>query len=134
MSDNKVTNSNLEFRKIKSLDYKYEVNSNGTIFRNSKSKKQNKISLSQQGFYEVQVEDKVIKMKDILNECFNSNIKEFEIIKNGISYHFSTRYETCKFIEANSNIAYEKIRSRLKDKRRCIGGFDIIYHLSECRD
>ena len=28
------TNSNLEFRKIKSLNFLYEVNSNGTIFRN----------------------------------------------------------------------------------------------------
>ena len=36
------SNSNLEFRKIKSLKYLYEVNENGTIFRNVKSKKQNK--------------------------------------------------------------------------------------------
>ena len=40
-----VTNSNLEFRKIKSLDFLYEINENGTIFRNVKSKKQNKIKL-----------------------------------------------------------------------------------------
>ena len=39
----KNENSNLEFRKLASLDFKYEINSNGTIFRNSKSKKQNKI-------------------------------------------------------------------------------------------
>lgn len=51
MSDN----SNLEFRKIKSLNYLYEVNENGTIFRNVKSKKQSKIKLdmhhSQNGYY-----------------------------------------------------------------------------------
>ena len=49
------TNSNLEFRKIKSLDFLYEINENGTIFRNVKSKKQNKIKLdmhhSQKGYY-----------------------------------------------------------------------------------
>lgn len=39
------TNSNLEFRKIKSLDFLYEINSNGTILRNIKSKKQLKIKL-----------------------------------------------------------------------------------------
>ena len=49
------TNSNLEFRKIKSLNYLYEINENGTIFRNVKSKKQLKIKLdmhhSQKGYY-----------------------------------------------------------------------------------
>lgn len=48
-------NSNLEFRKIKSLDFLYEINENGTIFRNVKSKKQNKIKLdyhhSKKGYY-----------------------------------------------------------------------------------
>lgn len=49
------TNSNLEFRKIKSLKFLYEVNENGTIFRNVKSKKQSKIKLdfhhSKSGYY-----------------------------------------------------------------------------------
>ena len=49
------TNSNLEFRKIKSLNFLYEVNSNGTIFRNVKSKKQLLIKLdkhhSNKGYY-----------------------------------------------------------------------------------
>lgn len=47
--------SNLEFRKIKSLDFLYEINSNGTILRNVKSKKQLKIVLdmhhSVKGYY-----------------------------------------------------------------------------------
>ena len=55
MSDN----SNLEFRKIKSLDFLYEINENGTIFRNVKSKKQSKIVLdfhhSKTGYYFVWV-------------------------------------------------------------------------------
>lgn len=50
-----VKNSNLEFRKIKSLGFLYEINENGTIFRNVKSKKQNKIKLdyhhSKKGYY-----------------------------------------------------------------------------------
>lgn len=49
------TNSNLEFRKIKSLKFLYEINSNGTIIRNVKSKKQLKIKLdyhhSKNGYY-----------------------------------------------------------------------------------
>ena len=50
-----VENSNLEFRKIKSLKFLYEINENGTIFRNVKSKKQSKIKLdlhhSEKGYY-----------------------------------------------------------------------------------
>lgn len=46
---------NLEFRKIKSLKFLYEVNGNGTIFRNVKSKRQLKIKLdyhhSKAGYY-----------------------------------------------------------------------------------
>lgn len=55
MDEQIIANSNLEFRKIKSLKYLYEVNSNGTIFRNVKSKKQLKIKLdmhhSKKGYY-----------------------------------------------------------------------------------
>lgn len=50
-----MNNSNLEFRKIPSLKFLYEVNSNGTIFRNVKSKRQSKIKLdmhhSDKGYY-----------------------------------------------------------------------------------
>lgn len=50
-----MNNSNLEFRKIKSLKYLYEINENGTIFRNVKSKKQSLIKLdyhhSKDGYY-----------------------------------------------------------------------------------
>ena len=38
-----MQNANLEFRKIPSLQFLYEINENGTIFRNVKSKKQLKI-------------------------------------------------------------------------------------------
>ncbi len=48
-------NSNLEFRKIKSLNFLYEINENGTIIRNVKSKKHLKIKLdmhhSEKGYY-----------------------------------------------------------------------------------
>jgi hypothetical protein len=53
----KIENSNLEFRKIKSLKFLYEINENGTIVRNVKSKKQSKIKLdmhhSDKGYYAV---------------------------------------------------------------------------------
>ena len=50
-----TNNANLEFRKIKSLKFLYEVNSNGTILRNVKSKRHTKIYLdmhhSSYGYY-----------------------------------------------------------------------------------
>lgn len=50
-----MNNSNLEFRKIPSLGLLYEINENGTILRNIKSKKQTKIFLdmhhSKYGYY-----------------------------------------------------------------------------------
>lgn len=50
-----MQNANLEFRKIPSLQFLYEVNENGTVFRNVKSKKQNLIKLdfhhSKAGYY-----------------------------------------------------------------------------------
>lgn len=50
-----MNNSNLEFRKVPSLKFLYEINENGTILRNVKSKKQLKIKLdmhhSNTGYY-----------------------------------------------------------------------------------
>ena len=72
------TNSNLEFRKIKSLDFLYEINENGTIFRNVKSKKQNKIILdmhhSKTGYYTTFCRIKRIKKRvtihRVVAECW----------------------------------------------------------------
>lgn len=70
--------SNLEFRKIKSLFYLYEINENGTIFRNIKSKKQLKIFLdmhhSEKGYYAsfVNIKGKVkrIMIHTLVAECW----------------------------------------------------------------
>lgn len=74
-------NSNLEFRKIESLLFLYEVNENGTIFRNIKSKKQLKIMLdmhhSDKGYYTtwVNIKGKVIRVPihKVVAECWLGN-------------------------------------------------------------
>ena len=43
--------ANLEFRKVKSLLFLYEINSNGTIVRNVKSKKRTKIHTDDDGYH-----------------------------------------------------------------------------------
>lgn len=80
------TNSNLEFRKIKSLKFLYEVNENGTIFRNVKSKKQSKIKLdmnhSKKGYYATFVhmggrknpKNKRVMIHKVVAECWLGTI------------------------------------------------------------
>ena len=73
-----MENPNLEFRKIKSLDFLYEVNGTGTIFRNVKSKKHLKIVLdhhhSAAGYYFVWIcrKKKVrrISIAKVVAECW----------------------------------------------------------------
>jgi hypothetical protein len=80
---NSKSNSELEFRKIKSLDYKYEVNENGTIFRNVKTGKESKIVLdmhhSKIGYYKTSVhlngrtpeaKTKRVMIHSVVAECF----------------------------------------------------------------
>lgn len=66
-------NSNREFRKIKSSKFLYEINNNGTIVRNVKSKKQLKIVLdfhhSSQGYY-VWYQSKRHSIASLVAECW----------------------------------------------------------------
>ena len=70
--------SNREFRKIKSLDFLYEVSEDGRIFRNVKSKKQSKIILdmhhSKVGYYKTMVsikgKRKRVMIHKVVAECW----------------------------------------------------------------
>ena len=95
------TNSNLEFRKIKSLNFLYEINENGTIFRNVKSKKQNKIVLdtrhSKTGYYitfcKIKGEIRKVIIHEVIAECWLGKCPEgYEarhIDKNIHNNHYS---------------------------------------------
>jgi len=48
-----MSNSNLEFRKVKSVGFRYEVTKDGRIVRNATSKKQLKQQLDKDGYYRV---------------------------------------------------------------------------------
>ena len=71
-------NSNLEFRVIPSLHFLYEVNANGTILRNVKSKKRVKIKLehhhTKTGYYMAMVnikgKTKRVMMHTVVAECW----------------------------------------------------------------
>ena len=100
-------NSNLEFRKIKSLNYLYEINENGTILRNIKSKKQLKIFLdkhhSKQGYFMsfVSIKGKVkrLTIHKLVAECWLGERPEGYVIdhidRNTKNNHYSNlRYCT----------------------------------------
>lgn len=64
--------ANLEFRKVPSLYFLYEVNEDGTVVRNVKSKKQLRIFLGDWGYYQVQFNIK----KHILKRTVHSLVAE----------------------------------------------------------
>jgi hypothetical protein len=96
-------NSNLEFRKIKSLYFLYEINENGTILRNVKSKKNIKIFLDESGYYDAFINLKGVVTRVMIHkvvaECWLGDIPEgYEIDhidRNSRNNHYSNlRYIT----------------------------------------
>ena len=79
-----MNNSNLEFRKVKSLDFLYEVNENGTILRNVKSKRQIRIKIdthhSLSGYYvsfvNIKGRIKRVTIYKIVAECWLGDCPE----------------------------------------------------------
>jgi hypothetical protein len=157
------TNSNLEFRKIKSLNFLYEVNENGTIFRNVKSKKQNKIEFSKDGYYITfcKFKGKLTKViiHDIVAECWLSNHnseleirhidgnvrnnhytnlrcitkKPVKIIKGNFEKTFESIAETSRYLSNILGGKPESYRYRLKRRSKYIEGYDIIYLNAETK-
>lgn len=114
-----MNNSNLEFRKIPSLDLLYEINENGTILRNVKSKKQIKIYLdyrySKGRFYafKVKIKHKIKRrlVHNIVAECW-LGIKPAGLETDHIdgNYH-NNHYSNLKYAPYN-----EVIRKRMLEK------------------
>lgn len=102
-----VNKLNLEFRKIKSLDFLYEVNENGTILRNVKSKKQHRIVLdmhhSKTGYYKTTIhfkgKNKRVMIHKVVAECWlgdkPENMSVDHIDRNTRNNHYTNlRYAT----------------------------------------
>lgn len=121
------TNSNLEFRKVKSLNFLYEVNENGTIFRNVKSKKQLKIKLdmhhSNTGYYMTMVHNqsinngkpKRVMIHRIVAECWLGDCPEdYEIDHIDRNSH-NNDYRNLRYVtrsEQMKNRNYAKITAQ----------------------
>lgn len=121
-------NSNLEFRKIKSLDFFYEINENGTILRNIKSKKQIKIYLdkhhSKDGYYAafISFKGKVkrLMIHNLVAECWLGDKPEGYVIdhidRNSRNNHYSNlRYCTISENMKNRVLSDKVIKQATKN-------------------
>lgn len=120
------TNSNLEFRKIKSTSYLYEINENGTIFRNVKSKKQNKIKLdthhSKKGYYVtfVRIKGKVTRImihravaECWLGECPNG----YEVDHIDRNSH-NNDYRNLRYVTHSEQMKNRKLSDKIIDQAK----------------
>ncbi len=150
-----MNNSNLEFRKVKSLKFLYEVNENGTILRNVKSKKQIKIKLEENGYVGF-IKSKKIMIDKIVAECwlgeylqnkklshidgniYNNDYRNLRyigqkkpVLLNNI--YFESYAAAARHISQTTILTFEAARSRLKAKRKKILMYDITYLNAETK-
>lgn len=117
-------NSNLEFKKIKSLNFLYEINENGTIFRNVKSKKQLKIKLdvhcSKKGYYIafVRFNGKAtrVMVHKAVAECWLGSCPESLEVDHIDGNTHNNHYTNLRYISKN-----EQMKNRDRSKISAIG-------------
>lgn len=119
-----MSNSNLEFRKIPSLKFLYEVNCDGTIFRNARSKrvkkcyKQSHNSKTEHWVTTVRIDNKSRKVfiHKVVAECWlGAKPEGYEvdhIDRNSLNNHWTNlRYVTCS--EQMLNRDYDQFMDKL---------------------
>lgn len=116
-----MNNSNLEFKKIKSLYFLYEINENGTILRNVKSKKNIKIFLdthhSKSGYYAAFVNIKGVVTRVMIHkvvaECWLGDKPEgYEIDhidRNSRNNHYSNLRYVNRSEQMKNRVLSDKI-------------------------
>ena len=124
---NNIINSNLEFRKIKSLKFFFEINENGTIVRNVKSKKQAMIYKDELGNYCVVIRGESYRIDSLLSEAWTKETNKIRIIGLGEDLIFQSKGECAKYMSYVYGVDSNKIRSKLKAKRSHIYDYDIKY-------
>lgn len=112
--------SNLEFRKVPSLNFLYEISEDGRFLRNVKSKKY-MMSTKRDSDY---VFPKLnVKKQDLLDECWPR--KQTRVIVN--SYECSSINGAALYIARLADKNPNTIRSKLKQRRKHIYGYKITY-------
>ena len=144
-----MANSNLEFRKIPSLNFLYEVSEDGRSFRNVKSKKEKKILVdyqySEKGhcytFVNIKGHTQKVSIARVVAETFGYNpedIKDHDTLndtkkhvyltnKEGKELYFDSKTTAARALAEEYGTSIEHIRSKLKKKRSHIYGYDVRY-------
>ena len=119
-------NSNLEFRKIPSLLFLYEIRRDGKVFRNVKSKKCYKIE-KRDGKYVVLFKGTIFDVQRLVNECWSNKPVKVTCYSPFFTL-FAPSLTSCAYALAEKyGKPYSTIRSKLKERRRKIYDADIYY-------
>ena len=119
-----MQNANLEFRKIPSLQFLYEVNENGTIFRNVKSKKQLKIKLdmhhSKVGYYAtfVNIKGKIsrVMLHRVVAECWLGPIPQGMEVDHIDRNPHNNDYRNLRYVDHSGQMRNRVLSQRIIDQ------------------
>ena len=122
--------SNREFRKIKSLLFLYEINENGTILRNVKSKKHLKIKLdhhhSEKGYYMsfVNIKGKIIRVPihRAVAECWLGDRPDGYVIDHIDRNTRNNHYTNLRYCTVSENMKNRELSARIIEqaKKNCL--------------
>lgn len=113
-----------EFRKIKSLDFLFEVNEDGTVLRNVKSKRKIKIQLdmhhSSYGYYvafvNIKGKKKRVMLHQVVAECWlGDKPKDYEIDHIDRSAH-NNHYSNLRYVTRSEQMKNRVLSQRIIDQ------------------
>ena len=121
-----MSNQTSCFRKIKTFKYLYEINEDGTILRNVKSKKHLKIKLdkhhSPQGYYRVWVKGKPYMIHRLVAECWLGDKPEKAEIDHIDRNPHNNHYSNLRYVSHSEQMRNRKLSPRIIEqaKRNCL--------------